>query len=117
MDVRLVSEMRADGVAFFLAEAAFEERAEDDGLDFGPVFLGRFDEQADFARLEFDRFDFGEEAAVEVVHTHEASAARRLWVIHLAKETAEQIVTAPATAAFLQQTGKQALGSGARRVR
>src|SRR5437867_9069054 len=37
LNVALVGEMGAEGVAFLLAEAALEERAENDGLDFGPV--------------------------------------------------------------------------------
>ncbi len=92
LDVGLVGEMRAEGMAFLLAETAFKERAEDDGLDFRPVFLGRFKEQANGGRLEFDRFDFGEESAVEIIHAGIASAARGLRVVHLPEEVPDQIV-------------------------
>jgi len=43
-------------MALLLAQAAFKQRAEDDGLDARPVFLRGFKEQADGGRLEFERF-------------------------------------------------------------
>jgi len=100
-------------LTFLLAEAALEERAEDDGLDFGPIFLGGFEQQANFTRLQFDGFDGGEEAAVEVVHAREASAAGALRFVHLAEQAAKQIVTVGTAATFLQQPGKEALGEQA----
>src|SRR5437867_12966522 len=83
LNVALVGEMGAEGVAFLLAEAALEERAENDGLDFGPVFLGGFEQQAYFTSREFDGFDGSEEAAVKVVHAGETSATGALRFIHL----------------------------------
>ena len=41
LDIGFVSEMGAEGVAFFLAEAGLEKRAEDDGLNVAPVVLPR----------------------------------------------------------------------------
>jgi hypothetical protein len=57
-NIGLVSEVR---VALFLAEAAFKERSEADGLETRPVLLGGIEQQTDFRRLKFDGFDRGEE--------------------------------------------------------
>ena len=105
--------MRAEGVAFLLAEAAFEERAEDDGLDACPVFLGGFKEQADFVRASSSmRFDFGKQAAVEIIHAGVACRRARVWRRSSAG-TARRSNRSwsppgfPSLAAFVQQAGEQ----------
>ncbi len=77
LDVRLVGEMLRRVRGGLCLKAALEKRAEDDGLDARPIFLGGFKQQADGGGLEFERFNFGKEAAVEIIsHRHSVRRAR-----------------------------------------
>ncbi len=51
-DVGRAGEMRAEGMAFFVVHRMLEERAENFGLNFGPVERGGFAEQDEVQALE-----------------------------------------------------------------
>ena len=99
--------MGAQGVALFLPEAAFEERAEDDGLDIAPVVLiGGAEQRTELGRGQLNGVHRGEETAVEVVHAGVAAGAGRVLVVHLAEESADEVIGGGAAAAFIQQVGE-----------
>ena len=65
LDVGARGVVGAELVAVAGAEGAFEEGAEDGGLDLAPVGLGGLDEEGELDVVDGERVGVGEEAAVE----------------------------------------------------
>ena len=63
--------------------------------------------------MQFDGFDLGKEAAVEIIHASETSAASGPGFVHLAEKAADEVVCAGAATTFIQQTGEKGLGQKA----
>ena len=92
VNVELVGEVRAEGMARFFIHAVLEEGAEDFRLHERPVVaVGGFVELIGFAQLELDEIDLFEEVAIEILDAGVASAARRFLGGHLAEKAAEEI--------------------------
>ena len=83
--------MRAELGAFLRVERAFQQRAEDRGLDLGPVLLRCLDQHLQLVELERDRRGVLEQVAVEALD-RDAQRRRELAAVHRAPQGGELVV-------------------------
>jgi hypothetical protein len=91
-DVELSGEMGTEGVALVGVHTGLEKSAEDFGFHEVPFPICGGGEQVEFGGFKFNGIDVGEQTAVEVGHIKKAPTARRHRVVHLAEQSADEVI-------------------------
>src|ERR1700682_2241797 len=89
--------MRAKGMAFLRFHTVLEQRAENCRIDLRPILTGcaAFTTQKfKFRTAQVDGLDRAKQSAIEIPNALEATASRRDWIVHLAKEVTKEVVSA-----------------------
>jgi hypothetical protein len=90
--------------------AGLEEGAEDFRLHEGPVEVGGVSQDEDFRWGEFDGVDLREEPAMEIRHALIAATTGRRGIVHLAEESAEEVVgISPGVPALVDEAGEDVI--------